>query len=159
MGLILLLASCGWQLRGANSSLADARSGPLPPQLNVVVQSRNSKIAPVLTRILRNNNVEQIRTAPMTLVIEDEQLDKRPLSVTDTGVTAQYQLTLTLRYHYQTSSGSEGGDIRMASKKAISWRSYDFDPSLIVAKNQEEQALLVEMREELAYRILDARLE
>ncbi|WP_075188230.1 LPS assembly lipoprotein LptE [Teredinibacter haidensis] len=158
LGLVLLTA-CGWQLRGTDSSLSDARSGTLPGQLHVIVQERNSKVAPVLYNVLRSKNVERTSEAPMILVIEEERLDKRPLSVTDTGVTAQYQLILSVYYHYKTNSGGDGGEITQSSRKAMSWRSYDFDAKLIVAKNQEEQSLLQEMREELAFRILDSQPE
>jgi len=75
--------------------------------------------------------------------------------VTETGVTAQYQITLTVNYHYKKRSGDTTTTV-IPSRKLMAWRSYDFDAKLIVAKNQEEQALLEEMRQELAYRILAA---
>lgn len=116
------------------------------------ILERNSRLAQTMELVLRSKNVELTAEAPLILVLESERLDKRPLAVSDTGVTAQYQLTLIVRYHYKTRDGEEA----LASRRITSWRSYDFNAQLIVAKTQEEQSLVNEMREELAYRILDS---
>ncbi len=116
------------------------------------ILQRNSRLAQTMQLILRSKKVNLSNDAPVVLVLETERLDKRPLAVTETGVTAQYQLTLIVRYRYKTKMGEE----LLPSRRITSWRSYDFDANLIVAKTQEEQALVEEMREELAYRILDS---
>lgn len=150
--LTIAISSCGWQLRGAGSA---GNGSALPGELHVKAREPNSAMARTLRRILTNKNVRQSSDAPLALVLQEAHLDKRPLSVSETGVTAQYQLILTIRYVYQRTFA----DNRLFSsepQQVSSWRSYDFDPKIIVAKNQEEQALLEEMREELAWRILDA---
>lgn len=157
LGLVLVTTACGWQLRGTSPAAdgSKAETVELPDQLRLVMWERNSKMAQTLSQILRSKNIQISDQAPTTLVVESEDVDKRPLAVTDTGVTAQYQLVLTVRYHYESGSGP--AKQKTESRKVMSWRSYDFDAQLIVAKNQEEQALLAEMREELGYRMLDAQ--
>jgi Rare lipoprotein B len=108
-----------------------------------------------LKKLLREKNIEISSQAPLSLIIEVEDFDKRPLAVTDTGVTAQYQLTLSVLYRYQANLDNTSDEDITPSKKILSWRNYDFDAKLVVAKNQEEKALLEEMREELSLRILD----
>lgn len=148
--LITLTSACGWQLRGLHSA---SSSTPLPDQVKLVTTEPNSSMARTLRRILTSKNIAVAADAPLALVLEEEILDKRPLSVTETGVTAQYQLVLTVRYRYKNASASN--PLTSERLELSSWRSYDFDAKLIVAKNQEEQALLEEMREELAWRMLD----
>ncbi|WP_188150446.1 LPS assembly lipoprotein LptE [Teredinibacter waterburyi] len=159
---LVLLASCGWHLRGIDSNApatietAQASSNrSLPQDMHLVMWERGSRMAQTLKTILRNKNVALTSSAASTLVLESETVDKRPLAVTETGVTAQYQITLTVNYHYKKRSGDTTTTV-IPSRKLMAWRSYDFDAKLIVAKNQEEQALLEEMRQELAYRILAA---
>jgi len=157
--VMLFLGACGWQLRGVDHSKPQngaPRSATTPAQLHMIMWQRNSKMAQTLQGVIRSQNIQLTASAATTLVIEEESIDKRPLAVTDTGVTAQYQLILNVRYHYKTNSDAKDEKITLASRKLMSWRSYDFDAKLIVAKNQEEQALLQEMREELSLRILDS---
>lgn len=155
--LAMLISACGWQLRGMQSTGSTA--GQIPQTLGLQVMTHNSKMAQEIQKILRGKEVVISNDAPLTLVLNNENLDKRPLSVTDTGVTAQYQLTLTVHYHFQKQTGSDADRSnqeteQLAPRTVTSWRNYDFDAKLIVAKTQEEQSLLKEMREELAHRIL-----
>ncbi|WP_185234900.1 LPS-assembly lipoprotein LptE [Teredinibacter franksiae] len=151
--LILSITACGWQLRGLENGVKNL--APLPSQLDLQLYQRNSKMGQSLKKLLREKNIEISSQAPLSLIIEVEDFDKRPLAVTDTGVTAQYQLTLSVLYRYQANLGNTSDEDITPSKKILSWRNYDFDAKLVVAKNQEEKALLEEMREELSLRILD----
>lgn len=78
-------------------------------------------------------------------------VEKKDLALTETGVTAQYQLILTIYFHIKDNETT-----LVAPTQISSWRSYDFDAKQIAAKAQEEQALLKEMREELVTRMLIA---
>jgi len=147
--LIALQYGCGWQLRGTQPGAASGRAA-LPTELHILQLERSSRMTKSLHKVLRQKNIALSPEASTVLVIERENFDKRPLAVNESGVAAQYQLTLTVRYHYQLQDG-----ITTDSRSVRSWRSYDFDAQLIVAKQQEEQALIDEMEEELAYRILD----
>lgn len=154
VSLLLFISACGWQLRGTQGYSGSTPSADLPNNIYLQARTHNSKMSKVLQDIFSSKDMTLSADAPVTLILDDEALDKRPLSVTQTGVTAQYQLTLTVRYHYQTRDDNDA-PIEHSNRKVSSWRSYDFDAKLIVAKNQEEQSLLHEMRKELAYRILN----
>lgn len=114
------------------------------------MRERNHDLAIALNRIAWENKTPFIKNGGTVLVIDREKLEKRPLTVTETGVAAQYQLILTITFSRQRADGS----LVAAPQQITSWRSYDFDPKLILAKAQEEEALLIEMREELARRML-----
>lgn len=116
----------------------------------LLMRERNHDLAIALNRVAWENRITFSSTGSTILVIEREKLEKRPLTVTETGVAAQYQLILTITFSRQQADGS----LISAPQQIVSWRSYDFDPKLILAKVQEEEALLIEMREELARRML-----
>lgn len=149
---LLLLTACGWQLRGVGSSssyFSKSRIAAGNAELDINFVQRNVELRSVFNKILKQSKIELTDSAPVTLVIDHENLDRRALAVTDTGVTAQYQLVLTIYFGYV-------GDLVVEPMQVSTWRNYDFDPKLISAKSQEEQALITEMREELAVRILAA---
>ena len=178
----LLLTACGWQLRGADNpnrassestleeqtktqkSTTPAASAssqqPTPTASNqtqkttggvrLVMKNRNHGLTTALNRVAWENKIEFSDSGRTWLVIGKEKLEKRPLTVTETGVAAQYQLILTITFSQQRADGT----LITPPQQIVSWRSYDFDAQLIVAKAQEEESLIVEMREELARRML-----
>ena len=120
------------------------------PGTRLIMIERNHGLSVALNRVAWERNYTFNDNARTWLVIENEKLEKRPLTVTETGVAAQYQLILTLSFSLKRSNG----EVVTPSQQIVSWRSYDFDAKLIIAKAQEEEALIVEMREELAQRML-----
>lgn len=146
---VAVLAACGWQLRGVGSNAGYFAKGNAAggARLDMDFMDKNVELRSVFNKILKQSKIELADDAPVTLTIHHENLDRRPLAVTDTGVTAQYQLVLSIRFSY-------AGDFLLEPNLVSTWRNYDFDPKLISAKSQEEQALITEMREELAVRIL-----
>jgi len=118
--------------------------------IRLVMQQRNHGLAAAINRKAWENKFTFSDSGRTWLVVENEKLEKRPLTVTETGVAAQYQLILTISFSQRKSNG----DVVTPTQQIVSWRSYDFDAKLIVAKAQEEEALIVEMREELAQRML-----
>ena len=144
--LSLLLSACGWQLRGFTGKARHSQ----PERLHLVVEDSKAPLAKSIKQQMVRMKIADTVNAKLALVIEKEEVDRRPLAVTDTGVTAQYQLIYTVHYHYE----DKAAEFALPSRKVVSWRSYDFDAQLIVSKAQEELALLDEMREELSQRIL-----
>lgn len=152
-GCLLLLAglsSCGWQLRGLSNNLSPQGSEERLKALQLTIGNTKGPLADALQEQMMRMKIALNESAKVVLVIEKEQVDKRPLALSDTGVTAQYQLIYTVHYHYQ----SEQGEALTPKRKVTSWRTYDFDAQLIVSKSLEEAGLLQEMREELSQRIL-----
>lgn len=149
---LIFLTACGWQLRGVGSNagyFAKSRVATGNAKLDIKFFEKNVALRSAFNKILRQSKIELTDSAPLTLIINHENLDRRPLAVTDTGVTAQYHLMLTIHFSYT-------GALEIESTQVSTWRNYDFDPKLISAKSQEEQALITEMREELAVRVLAA---
>ncbi len=144
--LTLLLSACGWQLRGVTGKAKHQQ----PEQLHLIVQDGKTPLAQSIKSQMVRMKIADTAKAKLALIIDKEEVDRRPLAVNDNGVTAQYQLIYTVHYHYE----DKAAQFALPGRKVVSWRSYDFDPQLIVSKAQEEQALLDEMREELAQRIL-----
>jgi len=179
--LLILLGNCGWHLRGLQApTVADENreeaivsqqeegsrpaNSPAEPNrkktsgsktqasVKLVLKQRNNALTTAIKRTAWENNYAFSETGTKYLLIENESLEKRPLSVTETGIAAQYQLILTISF----SQRNANGDFVLPTQKMVSWRSYDFDAKLIIAKSQEEEALIAEMREELAQRIISA---
>lgn len=139
-----LAAGCGWHLRGFDS-------GKRPEQLALVVENRFEPLVLTIQDVMRQNNVAIQSEAPLQLHVSAEQLSRRTVAVTSIGSALQYELTLSVHYRY-----SKRGDPTVTLPQlASATRVFDFDPSNTVAKNEEENTLIAEMRQELAIRLLN----
>lgn len=148
------LFSCGWQLRGNHSS-GDFEFERVALQF----QKKSSELRPYLRQHLQKNKIAIVdkindSSAEIELVIHSEKLTRRPLAMNETGVTIQYQLILRVEYSYLPII--QGEKQFLPKRTFFSQRNYDFDPEQISAEEKEQQALLSEMRQELAARILSA---
>ena len=136
------LAGCGWQLRGFDQ-------GALPDTLALETQDRYAPMARQLQQTLKRRGVTLLATAPIRLWLDVEKQEKRAVAVTSIGSAAQFELHLTVDFKY----------IREHAKPEIArtvstQRTFDFIPGSNLAKDEEEQTLLKEMRQELINRIL-----
>lgn len=144
LGLLwLVLAGCGWQLRGGGSYEG-------PKAINLAPEDRFAPLTLALVDAMHRSKVAATSDAPITLYLGDEELQKRVVAVTSIGSPAQYEMSLSATFRYQLH-----GDKTVAIPQVLSVeRVFDFDPSATVAKSEEENTLLEEMRLELAQRIL-----
>lgn len=142
--ILLTLSSCGWHLRGWQGT-------PAASELNLVAQNRYSPLTRALEEAMHKHGITESDEAPIQLHLGAEKLDKRTVAVTTIGSPAQYELALSAEYRF---SDPEAGDVLVPSQTLSVFRVFDFDPSNTVAKNEEENTLLDEMRRELAYRVL-----
>ena len=85
-----------------------------------------------------------------TLRILEETIEKRPVTYNATGTPAQYEMTLKITYAIETRGSSKAA----MPREATSHRIFDFDPRNVVAKTEEERALLQQMRQQLAQRLI-----
>lgn len=162
--LIVVCASgCGWQLRGFDELKQDVFSGSgaardtEPTALKLVIEQRNPGLLTEVHQLARASNIQLDDEANRSLIIHREINDRRPLALTDTGVAAQFQLTLTIEYSLvnQLKKNSDESLNANELRQAVSVRrSFDFDATQIIAKTQEERALLSEMRSQLLQQIL-----
>jgi|GEM_PF-932030 len=152
----LFISSCGWQLRGVDTlKQKNILTQAAPISLNLNLVKRNPELLQVFNNINNINNIRFNNNAKHTLTIHSVDIDKRHLAVTETGVAAQFLLTVTLSYSVTIKT------VKAPAQQYIltSRRDYDFDATQIVAKKQEEQALISELYEELAQQtLLHARL-
>lgn len=142
--VVLSLSACGWQLRGLNqqSQLTE---------LYVIASDRYSPLTLALLEILQQQGTDNDQQAPLQLLLGEEHVRKRTVAVTSIGSPAQYELSLTVEYQYRLASEDQAVTL---PRTLTVFRAFDYDPNNTVAKNQEENALLEEMRRELARRIL-----
>lgn len=141
--LCLSLCACGWQLRGLER-------GVRPQALNLVVENRFEPIVLAVRDIMRQNGIAISDTTPLQLHLGREELARRTVAVTPIGSASQYELTLSVAYRYHL----QGEPTHLARKVRVH-RVFDFDPTNTVAKNEEENTLLEEMRREIAVRLLN----
>lgn len=134
----LLLAGCGFHLRGAEGvTISNAL-----PRLRVVVQDTKVLNDPLLieTRSALKIDPNVVLTddadAP-TLILFDERSDTQLLSVSSTGRVSGY----TLRYEVSYRLTGAGGRELLAPHTVRLLRDYTYDPLNVLAKEQEEVQL------------------
>lgn len=147
--LALLVSACGWQLRGVQGYTG-------PSELTLVPAARYAPLTQAVEEAAARSRLTLTGTAQWQLHLGQEHLHKRTVAVTRIGSPSQYELSLSARFHYQPSpahTGDEAPTLPVTHSLSVE-RVFDYDPSNTVAKREEENALLDEMRRELAQRIL-----
>ncbi len=154
--ILLVLAGCGWQLRGFSHNT-------VPETLHLLSATRMDAFSVAVKDAMRRLDIDQSDQAPWQLTLGQEQLDRRVVAVTQIGSPSQYELTLSVSFRYTPNHPVDAVDAR-ADEEALVYltktvsasRVYDFDPASTVAKSEEEAMLLAEMRRELAHRVLES---
>lgn len=143
----LMINACGWQLRGYQQfkNLGDKRIA----SVDLSSGADNRLFLASLKRQLKDLSIELSDESEIKLNVGSENMERRPLSYSSTGIPVQYQLIMTV-----TFTVSKNLETLAAEKRILARRQYDFDTELVVAKNEEEKQLLQEMREELAMEII-----
>ena len=139
----LLLSSCGFHLRG---------DLPLSHFPAMYVQSeRHSELAALVSERLKYNKVELLGSyqpgAPM-LQLLDDSLERRTLSLFANGQVAEYELIYKVEYRIQLPGEQE------QFYQFELYRDYQDDPNQALAKAQELELLLSELRQQAANRII-----
>jgi len=143
--LALLLAGCGFELRGN-------------PQLGIKTLAVNSvggsQVAAEMRRTLATGPthvVTEAKGADAQLRVLQETRDKSVATITATGTVYEFELHLVVRYEL-TVPGREIAVI--PPTEATAKRLITYSASAPIAKEAEEQLLFTEMQQELAGRIL-----
>lgn len=150
--LMLSQTGCGWQLRGYEGFRQNGDRRIESVALDI--QASGRLFQATVEKQLNDLSIAVDENAEKRLLIHEEQSEKRPLSFSSTGIPIQYQLTMTTRFSVQKE-----GEFVIKKRRYIARRQFDFDTALVVAKKEEEQQLLQEMREELASRIIATLVE
>lgn len=149
LGATLLLAGCGFQLRGSHA---------LPFDTVFVTGDASSSLGRTLRQRIEAGGTTRIAdtrlTASATLDIVSSRREKSIISLTGAGKVREYRLIQTLRYRLLDRKGQE-----LAPSTEISAsREMTYDDELILAKNQEETLLYRDIEKDLTDQLL-RRLE
>lgn len=143
--LSLLLAGCGFRLRG---------SYLLPEQLSTLyVQSHDeySEVSQQLKRLLKANNTQLLSQASPeypVVQLQGDKLDRRTLSIFSNGQVAEYELIYSVEYALRLPQQD-------ATKQKVEiYRNYQDDPDAALAKSKELELIINEMRQQAADRIM-----
>lgn len=141
----LLLAGCGFQLRGEPAVGIKALQVSSVGPSQVAAEIRRT-LATGPTRVVSNP-----KEAEAQLRVLQEVRDKMVATITGTGTVYEYELRLTVRFEL-TMPGREIPII--APTDTIAKRLITYSASAPTAKEAEEQLLFKDMQVELAQRIL-----
>lgn len=147
-----ILSGCGFTLRN------DYRLDEEFRELVLVAREPNAPLPRILRQRLKVFNVDVIRpeteasappAAPVpVLILYPESLDRRLLSLFQSGQVAEYELIYTCRYELTDKAGET------RSYQFEIMREYQDDPDQVLAKSRELNLILNEMRKEAANRII-----
>jgi len=148
VSVLLLLAGCGFHLRGSIDLPADLQ------RMHVQGTSKYSALGVELRRSLRANGVELVDTAnaaQVVLKISNQNYKRRLLSVSGTsGKTAEYELQYSLNVTLQDRQGK----VLLAPQSLRQLRDYTFDRDNVLGKGDEEASFRVEMERDLVRQVL-----
>jgi LPS-assembly lipoprotein len=142
--LLLVLAGCGFQLRGAYN---------VPFASVFVAAPGTSQIAAKLRRELTNSPTRLVtaaKDAEAQLNITMERRDRIILSLSGAGRVREYQLKLTVQYQLVESKGA----VAIPTSEILLQRILTYDDSQIIAKQQEEALLYQDMETDAMQQIL-----
>lgn len=142
--LVLLLAGCGFHLRGSQGELQ-----ALPP----VLVRGSGAVAADVQRALRSGGtqvVSEAADAQMIVILADLRRDRRTSAVGSSGRVQEYELHASVRFRVEDPAGAS-----LAPEQTVSAvRSYSYDGTDVNAKANEEDNLYEDMRFDLVRQIL-----
>ena len=143
--VLLLLGGCGFHLRGTNltSSIPSA----------YVNAARQVSMDRTVRDTLEVSGVEVVSNrsgAAVVIDLLDSVQERRTVSVTKDVRTAEYALTLKLRYQVKDAGGKQ----LIPDRWIEASRVYRLDRQNLVGSSQEQALLLTELEQELVQQII-----
>lgn len=141
-----MLASCGFQLRGAAT---------VPPEMArtyIETADRHSLFYRTLRDELRNAGVTIVESpldATATFVIESDLTGQRVLSVSARNVPREFEVFYTVFYSVKTADRN-----LLTTRSQTLTRDYTWDETLVLGKEKEEQLLRDAITDDLVRIIL-----
>jgi LPS-assembly lipoprotein len=140
----LLLAACGFQLRGTASL----------PFETIYVPNATSGIALDLKRNIRSGSgtrvLDEAKGAEAQLQFSEESRQKEILSLTVAGRVSEYRLIYRVRFRI---SNAQGADFLPPSTVTLT-RDMTYDDAQVLAKEAEEQLLFRDMQLDMVQQIM-----
>lgn len=150
LAAVLLMAvvatGCGFKLRGSYG-VADA--------LQPVYLDAGGDFGRVLERSLAAGGVELADSpdaAASVLNVQSTDRERRVLAIDEDGRANEYELVL--RADWSLRASGDDDEARIGSTRYSASRSFFFDPESRLARDDEEEVLIDEIRADLADRIL-----
>ncbi|MDP2144907.1 MAG: LPS assembly lipoprotein LptE [Gallionella sp.] len=141
----LLLASCGFHLRG--------QTGMPFATLYIDAAAPNTSLVAELRRSLELNNVKLVHTAEqadLVLNIVSEIPERQILSLAGSGRVNEYQL----RYRVSLRAYDKQRQDWIPAEEMVQRRDYAYSDTAILAKEAEETLLYKSMRDDMVQQIL-----
>lgn len=140
----LLLAACGFQLRGTASL----------PFETIYVPNATAGIALDLKRNIRSGTktrvLDEAKGAEALLQFSEESRQKEILSLSSAGRVSEYRLIYRVRF---SVSDAKGADFLPPSTVSLT-RDMTYDDSQVLAKEAEEQLLFRDMQLDMVQQIM-----
>ena len=136
LGLILLISACGFQLRGdiqANFDSISISGGTTSFNKTLQRKFRQAGIS-----VTNPNDAEKI------VAIIENKFTKTILTLTGTGAVSEYQLDYDVTYRFKNKGGTWNLPVTIEAT-----RTYTYDDSDILAKDEEEKRLVSGMEDQL----------
>jgi len=136
LGLILIISACGFQLRGDIQANFDSIS----------ISGGTSSFNKTLQRKFRQAGITITNASDAEKIVEiiENKFTKTILSLTGTGAVSEYQLDYDVTYRFKSKDDSWNLPITIEAT-----RTYTYDDSYILAKDEEEKRLVSGMEDQL----------
>ena len=136
LGLILIISACGFQLRGDIQANFDSIS----------ISGGTSSFNKTLQRKFRQTGITITNASEAEKIVEiiENKFTKTILTLTGTGAVSEYQLDYDVTYRFKSKDGSWNLPVTIEAT-----RTYTYDDSDILAKDEEEKRLVSGMEDQL----------
>ena len=136
LGLILMISACGFQLRGDIQANFDSIS----------ISGGTSSFNKTLQRKFRQAGISIKSASEAEKIVEiiKNSFTKTILTLTGTGAVSEYQLDYLVTYRFKSKDGPWNLPVTIETS-----RTYTYDDSDILAKDEEEKRLVSGMEDQL----------
>ena len=136
LGLILFISACGFQLRGDIQANFDSIS----------ISGGTSGFNKTLQRKFRQAGITITNAADAEKIVQIIKNDftKTILTLTGTGAVSEYQLDYDVTYRFKSKDGAWNLPVTIEAT-----RTYTYDDSYLLAKDEEEKRLVSGMEDQL----------
>lgn len=144
--LLLLMAGCGFHLRGTGSTSLDLAALHFAAGAYTEIGAR-------LIERLEGSGVTLLTTgndAPYSLYLSNERNSRRGVATTDAVSVAEYEIRMEVDMELRDTDG----EILIPSTTLFTEQTYDFDVDRLESSAEEESLLRREMRLELVAQML-----
>ena len=142
--IVVSLSSCGFKLRG---------SYELPYKTLQVTSTSASVVAGQIRRELtdtQTKTVGNVKDAEAILTILEERRDRQILSLSGAGRIREYELRMKVSYQFVDARGM----VIIPTSEIVLKRTFAYDDTRVIAKQQEEAMLYQDMERDATGQIL-----